>query len=169
MKPIVDNSIYFSTYIDQALNQDLFDSLEDNRKQLLQFIDHLPQDKIDYQYADGKWTIKQVIRHIIDVERILSVRALMLARGEQQELMAFDENDYADQSGHDNDTLDGLKSEFINVRQSTQDLFNSFDSKMLKKNGMANGLAISVSLIGWLISGHTTHHINIMNERYLNY
>ncbi len=127
----------------------------------------VPVEKEEYRYAEGKWTVKEVLGHICDTERILGYRALCIARGEQKELPGFDENHYVSNGYFNKRSLYDLAHEFSIVRESNIALFKSFDENILDKKGTANKNIMSVRSILFMIAGHEKHHINVIKERYL--
>ncbi|GAB1858144.1 DinB family protein [Flavobacteriaceae bacterium MHTCC 0001] len=119
-----------------------------------------------YRYQPEKWTPKEMLQHIIDTERIFSYRALAISRQEQQHLIGFDENAYAKNSKANYRTVESLLKEFKLVRQSTIALFESFDNDIWHLEGICSDKKMSVLAIGFVITGHAMHHLNILNERY---
>lgn len=168
MRPKAEDHIpYFSRYIDLVPEADVISALENDQDAFLSFIRSIPEAKAEYAYAPGKWTMKQVINHVIDTERIFGYRALCFARGEQQTLPSFEENDYAANASLEHSDLHLLAQEFDVVRRSTILLFKQLGEKQLLRQGaMASGKANALSL-GFTICGHGKHHVNVMKERYL--
>lgn len=119
------------------------------------------------RYAPGKWSLKEMVGHLSDCERILSMRALRFARGDAAELPGFDEDAYVAASAADTRELAALLAEFRHVREGTIALFDSFDALQLERRGVANGQAMSVRALGWVIAGHVEHHLDVVRERYL--
>jgi uncharacterized damage-inducible protein DinB len=124
-------------------------------------------DKFDYRYAEGKWTIKDIIQHVIDTERIFAYRALRISRNDITPLPGFEENDYVENTKANERGIQDLLAEFSAVRYATLFLFKSFSEEQLKRIGTASGTAISVRAIGFIIIGHQKHHQNVFQERYL--
>ncbi len=120
----------------------------------------------DTIYAPGKWTVKDTIQHLIDCERVFAYRAMRIARTDQTPLPGFDENLYAETSGANGRSLDELLAEFACVRESNAMLFKSFSDSVLLHEGTTNGNPVSVLAIGFIIAGHTIHHMNVLRERY---
>jgi len=120
----------------------------------------------NYRYEEGKWSIKELTQHIIDSERIFAYRALTFARNDQTELPGFEQNDYVPESFAEQRSIHSLMTEFTNVRAATVDLFASFSDEVRKRSGVSNGVEMSVEALGYIISGHLKHHINIIHERY---
>lgn len=158
---------YYTYYINLVNTEYGVKALENQIIEMQQFIGSVPVEKEEYRYAEGKWTVKEVLGHICDVERILGYRALCIARGEQKELPGFDENHYV-LNGHFNKrSLYDLAHEFSIVRESNIAMFKSFDETTLDKKGTANKNTMSVRSILFMIAGHEKHHINVIKERYL--
>lgn len=151
----------------QVQDQDLLDALEQSNRHLVALLSRVPEDMGEYRYEKGKWSIKELLCHTMDVERIFAYRALRFARNDSTELSGFEENDYAPQANAHARTLKQLMKEAEALRISTLDLFESFTHEMLKRKGAANKNVVSVLNIGYIIAGHETHHRNILNERYL--
>ncbi len=146
----------------------MLEALEQSGKQMISLINSIPEDMGEYRYEKGKWSIKELICHMMDAERIFAYRALRFARNDSTDLPGFEENDYAPQANAHARTLKQLVAEVENLRKSTLDLFTSFTPDMLQRKGSANKSIVSVVNIGYIISGHETHHRNVLNERYLN-
>lgn len=145
----------------------MLDGLEQSGKQMISIINNISEEMGEYRYEKGKWSIKELICHVMDAERIFAYRALRFARKDSTELPGFEENDYAPQANAHARTLKQLVVEVENLRRSTLDLFASFTPEMLQRKGSANKNVVSVVNIGYIISGHETHHRNVLNERYL--
>ena len=159
---------YVSMYIDLLPDDGMvLKHLEDNLRATTEFMRAVPEEKLSYRYAEGKWTIKEIIAHLIDDERIYVYRALRFARNDQTELPGFAQDDYAVESGANERSLDNLLDEFATVRRSTIALFNSFDDRVLTRSGVASGNVMSVRAIAYHLAGHELRHINIIKERYL--
>jgi uncharacterized damage-inducible protein DinB len=141
--------------------------LRDNLKAATDFILSLPEEKLVYRYAGGKWTIKETLVHIVDDERIYAYRALRFARNDKTELPGFEQDDYALYSGANERDIGNILEEFATVRKSTISLFEGFDDKALTRIGVADGKVMSVRAAAYHIAGHELHHINIIKERYL--
>jgi hypothetical protein len=160
-------SSFNATYIGAAGTDDLIKGLENGSNQMVSFIFSVPVGKLEYRYLDGKWTIKDIIQHIIDAERIFSYRALRISRNDKTPLAGFEENCYVDNTNANTRDIEDLLTELVAVRQSTVLLFKSFSEEQLGKIGMASDNPISVRAIGFIIIGHQKHHLRIIEERYL--
>ncbi len=158
---------YFEKYIALINEETVIDALQNNLQYLKIFAAFIPKEKENYAYADGKWTIKQVIHHTIDTERILSYRALRFARKDPQALLSFDENLYVANTDLSNYSINDVVTEFETVRAATIALYKTFNSQTLLNMGnMAIG-QVSVLAIGFFMCGHNLHHLNVVKERYL--
>lgn len=120
-----------------------------------------------FRYAEGKWSIKEVLGHLIDCERVFAYRAMCIARGEVQPLPGFDENAYVANAAFDARSLRSLVEEFTSVRSATITLMESMTSSVMQRSGTANGNPITVRALLWIIAGHTEHHLRILHQRYL--
>ncbi|MEI8137357.1 MAG: DinB family protein [Bacteroidota bacterium] len=158
---------YYNYYINLVSQEDVLNSLIDTKKSTVDFINTIPIELANFAYADGKWTTKQVLIHCIDTERIISTRALKFARGDSQKPLSFDENVYAANSHNDLRSLKDIKEEFEAVRNSTIALFKSFSFETLMAVGNTPSGFAKVNSVGYMICGHTLHHLQIITERYL--
>ncbi|MET2985418.1 DinB family protein [Aureibaculum conchae] len=160
---------YFKPYI-EILGSDLksiITHLENSLEQALILFSNVLEEKQLYRYAEGKWTIKELIQHIIDAERVFCYRALTFARNDITTLPSFNENDYVAHSRANKRPFTDLLNELKSVRASTILLYKSFDESDLVKTGNASGKTISVNALGYIISGHLLHHLKIIEDRYL--
>ncbi|MFC7669098.1 DinB family protein [Hymenobacter humi] len=128
---------------------------------------NLSEAQAEKGYADGKWTLKEMLQHQIDTERIFAYRAMRFARGDSQDLPGFDQDDYVTQSGANARTVPSLLAEYDATRASTQALFDSFTEEQLDRRGTANGGPATVRALLYIVPGHELHHLNIIRERYL--
>ncbi|MBA3711370.1 MAG: DinB family protein [Pyrinomonadaceae bacterium] len=141
--------------------------LRDNYLITRDFIFSLPEEKLTYRYADGKWTIKEILLHIVDDERIYAYRALRFARNDKTELPGFEQDEHAAYSGANKRSIRSILREFSTVRSSTISLFSGLDDNSFTRVGMANGNVMSVRAAAYHIAGHELRHMNIIKERYL--
>jgi hypothetical protein len=165
--PIDEYSKFNATYIQALENVELFEELEISLHDFIKFIQNIPMDKFDYCYAEGKWTIKEIIQHIIDTERIFAYRALRISRNDRTPLPGFDENFYVDNTNAKSRSIQDLLTEFSAVRHSNMLMFKSFSDEQLRRIGIASEHEVSVRAIGFLILGHLKHHQKVFTERYL--
>ena len=158
---------FYKNYIALAIGNNVEEIIENHSNTLNYFYNSLPETKADYAYADGKWTIKDLLQHLIDAERVFVYRATRFARKDSQSLLGFDENDYARNANACNRTLQSLKDELSALRASTNLFLASLNDEQLSQKGAANNNHITVNAIAFIIFGHLLHHKNIMEERYL--
>lgn len=158
---------FYETYISLANEADLVEELEISVHEFIKFVQNIPMDKFDYRYAEGKWTIKDIIQHLIDAERVFAYRALRIARNDKTPLPGFEENNYADEANGNDRKLQEMLTELALVRQSTIMLFKNFSEEVLLRLGTASEKVVSVRALGFIIIGHQKHHQKVFQERYL--
>jgi len=158
---------WYHGYINKVQEDDLSAAFKNQSAGFLKFLEELPDAKLDYRYADGKWTVKEVLQHIIDAERIFAYRALRFARKDNTPLPGFDENEYAKNAIVSNRNWNEMIAEFSALRKSTELMFASFSSDELESTGIASEKQVYVLGIGFIIVGHAAHHRDIIKERYL--
>lgn len=158
---------YCHAYISKVPGNDLLSALESSMHDTLSFFRALPAEKWNHSYAAGKWTIKQILQHLIDSERVFAYRALTIARGDQTPLPGFDENEFA-RNGNANDlSPNELLEEYAAVRQATLYLFKNMAEEASRNIGTANHAPFSARAFGFAIAGHELHHRSVIEERYL--
>jgi uncharacterized damage-inducible protein DinB len=162
-----DFPAYYSTYISKVDAGSISEAIKNYAVSLTDFYKNLPEEKAEYCYAPGKWTLKELLQHIIDAERIFSYRALRIARKDNTPLPAFDENSYAANSLANNRNFADMKEEFLAVRKSTDCLLSSLTEDQLSAQGISSNLPITVNAIAFIIFGHLLHHKQVLEERYL--
>jgi uncharacterized damage-inducible protein DinB len=165
--PINEYSKFNAIYIQAVGNVDMIEELEICLHDFIRFVQNIPLDKFDYRYAEGKWTIKDIIQHIIDTERIFTYRALRISRNDKTPLPGFEENDYVANTNANGRSIQDLLAELSAVRQATLYLFKSFSWEQLERIGTASNNEISVRAIGFILIGHQKHHQKVFQERYL--
>ncbi|WP_395043236.1 DinB family protein [Flavobacterium sp.] len=158
---------WYKPYIATLNEEILIEELEIALHRFIRFVQDIPIEKHDYAYAEGKWTIKDIIQHLIDCERIFSYRALCFARNDKTFLPGFEENDYANEAKGKNRSLISLLTELAAVRQATLLLFKDFTEDELLRLGTASNNSMSVRAVGFIIIGHQNHHQKIFEDRYL--
>ena len=158
---------FYAPYLQTLEDVILLEELEISVHRLRNFVQEIPMDKYDYQYAEGKWTIKDILQHLIDSERVFAYRALRFARRDFTPLPGFEENDYANVAEGSNRSIRDLLTELAIVRESTLCLFRTFSDETLQLKGVASGREMSVRALGFIIIGHQNHHQKIFQERYL--
>ncbi|WP_179345081.1 DinB family protein [Winogradskyella ursingii] len=158
---------YYKMYIDKASNKDIIVGLQKNLESVMSFYSNIPVAKHEFSYAAGKWTVKEILLHIIDTERIFSYRALRIARGDTTPMPGFNQDSYVDHYEIKRRTMEDLLKEYKAVRQATIALFSHISESRLKLIGEASGSPISPRAIGYIITGHENHHNDVIRERYL--
>lgn len=158
---------YVQRYLDQIPSEDWIGELKLSGEKTVEIYAALTEGQSLFAYADGKWTLKELLLHLSDTERIFQYRILAFARGEKAQLPGFDEEEYAAASFANNRSLESLLEEYKLVRKSSQILIETLESGVLNNTGIANGNKLAVETIGKLIVGHNYHHLNIIKERYL--
>lgn len=167
-KPEVgEHDAYFSTYIDRVEEGDLIGHLRDQAGELTELCGDLSEADGEFRYAPDKWSIKDVLGHLIDTERVFVFRGLWFARGESTELPGFDQDEFVRRAGFNQRSVESLVSEFVHVRQSTIDLLDSLRQAEWERSGISNEASLSVRAIGYILVGHVVHHLQILRERYL--
>lgn len=159
---------YYTGYIRHVVHSDLETQLKESQKSAIELFGSLDDEQALYRYETGKWSVKEVLGHVIDTESIFIYRALALARGESAPLAGYDHNKYVSEAGFDRFTVDELVSQYNRTRAHTLSLFHSFDDKELLKRGVVNGSNFTVRGLGFVIAGHELHHLGILKERYLD-
>jgi len=158
---------YYSQYIKQSRNANLLDVLKESAQALNSLFETISDEKMNYKYAEDKWTIKDMLLHIIDAERVFAYRALRFARADKTNLPGFEHNDYVVVANANGRNKASLLNEYNAQRESTIQLFSNFTDDMLLQIGVASGNPMSVRALGFVTAGHETHHCNIIKERYL--
>lgn len=158
---------FYQNYVDRAGNDDLSKALRKSTQELKKLLKDLPRKKHDHAYAEGKWTIRQLLQHMIDAERVFALRALWFARGEGSPLPGFDENKWADSANQSKRKWKDLTEEFFYLRAANEALFKSFTKEELLQTGTASNAVVAVAVLGYICAGHVMHHVNIIKERYL--
>lgn len=157
----------FINYINKAADEHVMASIVVSTKAFKKLLKAIPPKKRKYAYAADKWTIKEMLQHIIDAERVFAYRALRIARQDATPMPGFDENNWAAAANKINRKWNDLVKEFMTVRASTELMFEHLGRQELLFTGMASNLPINALALGYIIAGHTQHHIDIIKERYL--
>jgi uncharacterized damage-inducible protein DinB len=161
-----DYSPYMAGYVNLAINSgDVLTTLAQLKDSSYNLFTNLNDEMANHAYAEGKWTIKQVVGHLIDAERTFAYRALAFSRG-QAELPGFDENQYVDNATFNDRTLQNLAAELKSTRESNLYMLRALTPQQLDATGVANGNKITVLSLVYIMAGHELHHLNILNERY---
>ncbi len=158
---------YYEGYIIKAGSRTIDSGLKSNADEVVSFFEAIPENKLEYRYAEGKWTIKEILQHIVDTERIFTYRALCFARQDKTPLPGYEQDDYANVCRANNRPMRALIDEYVAVRAASVSLFNSFSEDMLKQIGNASNSNLSVRAVAFILLGHENHHCTIIRERYL--
>ena len=162
-----DYSTYYENYIKLIKGDDILKILNEQNKSTQDILNSFSEHRGNYRYADGKWTVKEVVGHLLDTERIFAYRALCIARGEKKSLPGYDQDDYVSEGNFNRRELFEITYEYRLLRESNLLLFRSFTSEMLKIKGFANESSVSVLAILFIIAGHEKHHMNVLKEKYM--
>lgn len=157
----------YKNYVKQIDESDVLQALRISGHRTQELVHTIKPERADFAYAPGKWTIRELLCHMIDAERIFAYRALRFSRNDKTPLEGFDENTYAPQANASGRSLKKIADEMGHLRTSTIDLFESFSEEMLVRKGSANKNEVSVVALGFIIAGHETHHCKVLAERYL--
>lgn len=158
---------WYAGYVAMVPDGDLLETMLHQVDDLAAFVSSAGEARGDHAYAEGKWTIKEVLAHLVDAERIFAYRALRIARGDQTPLPGFDEKSYAPESLASTRTLAGLSDEFALLRRSNLAMFRTFTPAVAARLGTASNNPVSARAIAWIMAGHAAHHLTILRERYL--
>jgi hypothetical protein len=158
---------FYENYIKLASGQPIMRKLKSQLNSIDDFLADIPPAKYDYAYADGKWTVKQVISHLIDTERVMTYRAMRIARNDQTDLPGYDQDLIVANTDIEKYTYSDLVDELVMLRQANLFFFKSLTEEDYKKKGTANGNVVSVGALLFIIVGHIEHHFNILKEFYL--
>ena len=158
---------FYANYISKVPGTDILDVLENEREGMLQLFRGRSEKDGDFRYAPGKWTVKEVLGHITDAERIFTYRALRIARGDKTPLPGFEQDDYIRDGAFGERKLAELTDEFEVVRRASIALFRSFPEAAWDRRGVASQKEVTVRALGFITPGHQIHHRMILEERYL--
>ena len=158
-------AVYIGLLPDDGL---VLSHMSESMKATTTFMLSLPEEKFAFRYAEGKWTVKEILAHVIDDERIYAYRALRFARNDPTELPGFDQDAYAPYSGANRRSVESLLDEFAAVRLATVALFDGLDDEALLRSGVADGNRATVRALAYHIAGHELRHMNVIRERYLS-
>jgi len=159
---------YYNRYINLIKSEDILEVLENQNQNMHELLSRIGEEAAGYRYAPDKWSVKEVIGHIIDVERIFVYRALRFARNDKTPLPEFEESDYVKHANFDSRALIDLADEFRIVRESTLSMFYSFENEIYNREGTASGFKFTVRAIPFIIAGHETHHRQVIREKYMS-
>lgn len=157
---------FYQSYVSHVTEDDILPAMRSQIDALDVLLDRVPPERETYAYAEGKWTIRQIIGHLIDGERVFGYRALCIARGETQNLPGFDENAYMPNAPYEHVELEDLLSEFRLVRLSNIALFRTLEEAAWAREGTANETPVTVRALAYIMVGHVRHHMGVLRERY---
>lgn len=158
---------YYERYVSMVPEGDIVATLAQQLESTLALLRSIDESQANKSYAPDKWSIKELVGHLIDSERIFAYRALRFARNDQTPLSGFEQDDYVDAAKFDARQLADLASEFEHVREGNISLFQSLSSEELSRHGAANEVDVSVRALAYIMAGHETHHMQILKTRYL--
>ncbi len=158
---------YYGLYVDKVPEGDVLSLLDEEHRETQRLLAEIPEQRADYRYAPGKWSVKEIIGHVIDSERVFGYRALSFARGDPAALPSMEQDEWAAASNAASRPLTALAEEFAIVRKSHIALFASFDEQVWQRSGTASGFEFTVRSLPYIILGHELHHLEVLRERYL--
>lgn len=168
MKPqIGEYEPYYKRYIDMIPSDNIIEVLENQIKDIEELIKYINEEKSYYRYAENKWSIKEILGHLIDTERVMTYRALRISRKDSNPLAKFDQNLFIKESNFDSIPLKLIAEELLLIRKSTILMFKGMTESMMLNRGILNGHDITARALAYIIAGHTFHHLQVIKERYL--
>jgi hypothetical protein len=161
-----EHNPYYSRYIDLVPDADIVATLRQQMGDTNSLLKRVSEDQGNFRYADGKWSVKEVLGHLVDSERVFAYRALRVARNDQTPLAGFEQDDYVRNGPFARLSLTELIEDFTAVRQSSLSLFGNLDEEVWSRRGTANNSVISVRALAYIVAGHELHHRHILKEKY---
>lgn len=158
---------YYHKYVEKVPHGNIVGILEDQFGTITNFFSQITEEKSKYRYAPNKWSIREVLGHIIDAERVFSYRAMRFSRSDSRSLQSFDENHYIKNSNYDSIPLQMLIEEFASLRKTNIYMFKGFSEKMWLAKGIASENEVSVRALAYIMVGHAEHHMRVVKEKYL--
>ena len=159
---------YYSRYIELVTGNDVLAALKTQLRETLAFLACISSEETVHRYAPGKWSVSEVLGHMIDTERIMAYRALRIARGDQTPLPGFEQDDYVRGADFDNIRWSALVEQFDLQRHSNIAMFASFSDEAWARSGTASGATVTVRALAWIIAGHELHHRSVIEQKYLH-
>ena len=159
---------YYGRYISLVPDGQILSLLSSQLDDTLALLRHIPESQAGFRYAPDKWSIKELVGHVIDTERIFAYRALRFGRGDSTELSGFEQDDYVRGGSFSERSLSDLAEEYEHVRRSTISLLANLDDEAWSRRGSANNNEVSVRALAFIIAGHERHHVEILRTKYLN-
>ena len=167
-RPEPDESAeYYHAYIARVPDGDILETLARQHQEFVSRLRRIPEERGDHRYAEGKWTVKELIGHLVDTERVLGFRALAFARGDRTPLPGFEQDDYVERGNFADRTMADLTEEFESLRNSHLVLLRSFSDGIWMRRGTASGCEFTTRSVAWILAGHVMHHAEVLEERYL--
>lgn len=157
---------YYKNYIQLAPDLPISEALLKSSKLFLSYFKNLSEEKASYRYTLGKWSLKEVLLHCVDTERVMAYRAMRFARNDKVELPGFDQDAFVEESLADKKSIKSLLDEYSSNRNASLSLFSGFDKNIANQSGIASKSRVTVKALGYIISGHELHHLNVCRTKY---
>lgn len=157
---------FYRGYIELVGEKDVIEYLSNQSDSFSGYLEKIPKEKVDFAYDEGKWTVAQVLGHIIDVERVMSYRILRFSRQDKTPIPGFDQNTYVENSFFGARSIKSLSAELLGLRTANIELIKSLTEEQTKYTGQSNEVILSVRALVYILGGHLAHHWNILKERY---
>ena len=168
MRPATtDYAPYYDRYVSLVQGDDVLTALEQQSAESQKILASLDETRADYRYEEGKWSVKEVVGHMLDSERVFSYRALAFARGDAGPLPGFDQQVWADSSSYDRWSVPDLGEEYALLRRSNVVMFRNFSPDAWERRGVASDNEVTVNALVWIIAGHELHHLGVLRSKYL--
>ena len=164
---IEDVPSFYQGYVRKVADKELMQALSESAQQLFDVLETLTDEQSLHRYEENKWSIRDIIQHLIDAERVFCYRAMRFSRGDVTPLEGFDQNVYVIEAEADQRPLQYLMEELESTRKTTLQFFSSLKSSWLERKAVASGVEMSVEMLGFIISGHTINHLEVIQQRYL--
>ena len=161
-----EHAPYYSRYIDLVPDGDILQILDAQAETTLRHLAAVTEEKATFRYAPGKWSLKEVVGHVIDTERVFAFRAFAFSRSDKNQFPGMEQEEYAQGANYEQRSLGDILDEFHEVRKSNLRLFRSFSEGMLMRRGIASGNEFTVRCLPYIIAGHELHHVKILREGY---
>lgn len=158
---------FYAGYVEEAPEGPIVEVLRAQQESIRDFIDGLSEDLAGHRYAEGKWSIAEVLGHVVDTERVFGYRALHFARGATGEIPGMDQDDFAATAPYHRRSLASIGDEFGWLRASNVEQYQAFDAEIFDRSGIASGASVSVRALLHIMAGHAAHHVSVLKERYL--
>jgi hypothetical protein len=166
-RPLQDEyNDFYEGYISLVKSENVITDLIHQGQKVAALTHKLTPAQADFRYAEGKWSVRQVIGHLIDIERVMAYRALCISRGDQTPLPGFDQDEYVANARFENRDMQNLVAEYDALRNASISMFSSFDQEQINRRGIANDYPVSVRALAYIIAGHEKHHLNVLKEKY---